>query len=192
MLNYSWNFWGLSHACHISKMRHNKAETSVSPEKNDMIEKNEISQMGGAYLMSQKLKICKCISYACLTVIWLANSSSIELCEIIYQLNFIYLCISYFLSTNVQSYQRNICEIWHILWHVSRLIMRQVSYQLKFLRLVSRLSYLKNETKQGWDKCLTGKNDMIEKKMRHLKWEELIWCLKNWRYANAYLMPVLL
>jgi len=50
-------------------MRHNKAETSVSPEKNDMIEKNEISQMGGAYLMSQKLKICKCISYACLTVI---------------------------------------------------------------------------------------------------------------------------
>jgi hypothetical protein len=34
-----------------------------------MIEKNEISQMGGAYLMSQKLKICKCIYYACLTVI---------------------------------------------------------------------------------------------------------------------------
>jgi hypothetical protein len=50
-------------------MRHNKVETSVSPEKNDMIEKIEISQMGGAYLMSQKLKICKCISYACLTVI---------------------------------------------------------------------------------------------------------------------------
>ena len=107
----SWNFWRLSHACHISKMRHNKAETSVSPEKNDMIEKNEISQMGGAYLMSQKLKICKCISYACLTVIWLVNSGSIELCEIIYQLNFIYLCISYFLSTNVQSYQKNISSL---------------------------------------------------------------------------------
>ncbi len=55
----SWYFWGLSHACCISKMRHNKVETSVSPEKNYMIEKNEISQMGGAYLMSQKLKICK-------------------------------------------------------------------------------------------------------------------------------------
>ncbi len=92
-------------------MRHNKVETSVSLEKND-IEKNEISQMGGAYLMSQKLKICKCIiSYACLTVICLANSGSIELCEVIYQLNFIYLCISYFLPTNVQSYQKNICEI---------------------------------------------------------------------------------
>ena len=81
--------------------------------------KNEISQMGGAYLMSQKLKICKCISYACLTVIWLANSGSIELCEIIYQLNFIYLCISYFWSTNVQSYQKNICEIQQTLWHVT-------------------------------------------------------------------------
>ena len=83
------------------------------------LKKNEISQMGGAYLMSQKLKICKCISYACLTVIWLANSGSIELCEIIYQLNFIYLCISYFLSTNVQSYQKNICEIQQTLWHVT-------------------------------------------------------------------------
>ena len=90
------------------------------------LKKNEISQMGGAYLMSQKLKICKCISYACLTVIWLANSGSIELCEIIYQLNFIYLCISYFLSTNVQSYQKNICEIQQT--YVSRLILRQVSY----------------------------------------------------------------
>jgi hypothetical protein len=50
-------------------MRHNKVETSVPLEKNDMIEKNEISQMGGAYLMSQKLKICKCIFYACLTAI---------------------------------------------------------------------------------------------------------------------------
>jgi hypothetical protein len=38
-LNESWNFLGLSHACRISKMRHNKVETSVSPEKNDMIEK---------------------------------------------------------------------------------------------------------------------------------------------------------
>jgi len=34
-----WNFWRLSHACRISKMRHDKRETSVSPEKNDMIEK---------------------------------------------------------------------------------------------------------------------------------------------------------
>ena len=83
------------------------------------LKKNEISQMGGAYLMSQKLKICKCISYACLTVIWLANSGSIELCEIIYQLNFIYLCISCFLSTNVQSYQNNFCEIQQTLWHVT-------------------------------------------------------------------------
>jgi hypothetical protein len=32
-------------------------------EKNDMIEKNELSQMGGAYLMSQKLKICKLIRF---------------------------------------------------------------------------------------------------------------------------------
>ena len=66
-----------------------------------------------------KLQKFQLISYACLTVIWLANSGSIELCEIIYQLNFIYLCISYFLSTNVQSYQRNICETKQTLWHVT-------------------------------------------------------------------------
>ena len=115
----SWNFLSLSHACLISKIRHDMGEISISLEKIDMIEKSKISQRGGAYLMSQKLKICKCISYACLTVIWLANSGSIELCEIIYQLNFIYLCISYFLSTNVQSYQKNICEIQQTLWHVT-------------------------------------------------------------------------
>jgi hypothetical protein len=107
----SWNLWGFSH------------------QKNMIwLKINEICQMKGAYLMSLKLKICKCIFYACLIVIWLANSGSIELCETIYQLNFIYLCNSYFLSTKVQSYQRNICETKQTLWHVSRLILRQVSY----------------------------------------------------------------
>ncbi len=105
--------------CLISKMRQDMGETRISLEKIDMIEKSKISQRGGDYLMSQKLKICKCISYACLTVIWLANSGSIELWEIISHLNFIYLCILYFLSTNVQSYQRNICEIQQTLWHVT-------------------------------------------------------------------------
>jgi len=62
-------------------------------------------------MMSQKLKMCKCIYFACLTVILLANSGSIELCEIIRQLNFIYLCISYFLSINVQTYHRKSLEI---------------------------------------------------------------------------------
>jgi hypothetical protein len=42
-------------------------ETSIS-QKKIMIEKSKISQRGEAY-MSQKLKICKCISYACLIVI---------------------------------------------------------------------------------------------------------------------------
>jgi len=81
--------------------------------------KNEISQLGGAYLMSQKLKICKWISYACLTVIWLANSGSIELLWNNISTKFFYLCISYFLSTNVQSYQKNICEIQQTLWQVT-------------------------------------------------------------------------
>ncbi len=76
---------------------------------------------GGAYMMSQKLKICKCISHACLTVIWLANSGSIKYFEIIRQPNFIYLGISYFLSINVQSYQRNICEIHFVTRNISRI-----------------------------------------------------------------------
>ncbi len=102
--------------------------------------------------MSQKLKICKCISYACLT--WLANSGSIELCEIIYQLNFIYLCISYFLSTNVQSYQRNICETKQTLWHVTCL----ASHFEKGLISHLTLRYDKHETSvknfSYWLKCL--------------------------------------
>ena len=124
----SWNFWGLPHACCISKMRHNKVETSVSPEKKDMIEKNEISQRGGAYLMSQKLKICKCISYACLTVIWLANSG-------MRPTKFLIICVSHFLSVNVQSSKK---KFWDMTEHVSHLILRHVSSQL--------------ETQQGWDK----------------------------------------
>jgi len=40
------------------------------------LKKNEISQMGGAKLLSQKKKICKCISYAHLTGIWLAVGNS--------------------------------------------------------------------------------------------------------------------
>ncbi len=116
-INFGWNFWSLSHTRHILKMRHDTGETSISLEKIDMIQKvRYLKGAGGPYLMPQKLKICKCISYACLTVIWLANSGSIELCEIIYQLNFICLCISYFLSINVQSCQRNICEIQQALW----------------------------------------------------------------------------
>ena len=83
------------------------------------LKKNEISQMGGAYLMSQKLKICKWITYACLTVIWLANSGSIELLWNNISTKFFYLCISYFLSTNVQSYQKNICEIQQTLSHLN-------------------------------------------------------------------------
>ncbi len=96
------------------------------------LKKNEISQMGGAYLMSQKLKICKCISYACLTLIWLANSGSIELCEIIYQLNLIYLCISYFCQQMFNHTKRifvrynKLCDMWH----VSHLILRQISYRI--------------------------------------------------------------
>ncbi len=154
----SWNFWGLSQACHISKMRHNKVETSVSQEKNMIEKKNEISQLGGAYLMSQKLKICICIfAYACLTVIWLANSGSLELCEIIYKLNFIYLCISYFLSTNVQSYQKNICEIQQTLWHVSHLILRQISYLISTwdktsMRQASKISAI-DVVSYVWDKA---------------------------------------
>ncbi len=106
-------------------MRHDMGETSISLEKIYMIEKSKISQKEGAYMMSKKLKISKCISYACLTVTrLLADSGSIELCEIIRELNFIYLCISYDLSINVQSYQRNICEIRHTL----SLILRHVSY----------------------------------------------------------------
>jgi hypothetical protein len=35
-------------------------ETSVSLEEIDMIVKSKISQRGGAYVISQKLKICKC------------------------------------------------------------------------------------------------------------------------------------
>ena len=98
------------------------------------LKKNEISQMGGAYLMSQKLKICKCISYACLTVIWLANSGSIELCEIINQLNFIYLCISsvsHIFCQQMFNHTKRIFVRYNKLcdmWHVSRLILRQVSY----------------------------------------------------------------
>jgi len=74
--------------------------------------------MGGAYLMSQKLKICKCISYACLTVIWLANSGSLELWNNISNKFYLSMYLI-FLSTNVQSYQKNICEIQQTLWHVT-------------------------------------------------------------------------
>ena len=85
-----WNFWSLSHTCHISKMRHGMGEANMSLEKIDMIEKVR-------YLKGEeplwRLKNWR-----------LANSGNIELCEKIRQLNFIYLCISYFLSINVQSY----------------------------------------------------------------------------------------
>ncbi len=65
------------------------------------------------------------------------------------------------------------------------------SDNLKFLKLVSHTTYLKNETWHGWDKSLTRKIFIWLKKVRYLKAVEFVWCLKNWRYANAYLLPVL-
>jgi hypothetical protein len=63
----SWNFWGLSHACRISKMRHNKVETSVSPEKNDMIEKKWDISNGRSLFHVSKIEDMQmhilCLSY---------------------------------------------------------------------------------------------------------------------------------
>ncbi len=95
----SWHFWSLSHTCHISKMRHDMVERSISLEKNDMIEKSKISWRRGAFIMSLKIEDMQ-MHILCLS--WLANSGSTELCEII-RLNFINLCSSYILSLNRQS-----------------------------------------------------------------------------------------
>ncbi len=89
--------------------------------------------------------------------------------------------ISFWDRSHISS-QLEIRQAWDKLQKFQLLLWSQ--QKLKFLRLVSCLSYLKNETQQGWDKCLTRKKWYDWKKKRYLKWEELIWCLKNWRFVR--------
>ncbi len=91
--------------------------------------KNEVSQKGGAKMLSQKLKIFKHISYACLTVIWFANSGSIELCEIIRQLIFLAMYLIFFDNKCSIISKEYLWDTAHpVTWDISRISFWDMSH----------------------------------------------------------------